>query len=116
MNPNKVNKFTIGKSFVRKVKGTHFDAMNPNTWKLNNGVNHRWSSFYSEQNYDGLIVLCVTPSSVIPCNPMRMKPDVYAIALEQRLIQNLCLCRNDGRLANMSFDSGMKAKNPKAGL
>lgn len=116
-----VEKFTIGKSFVRQRHTAGGGFMNfvdtdPNTWKLANGVNARWQKFYAKEGYDGLIVLCVTPRCIIPANAMNAGPQLYAIALEQRLIQEFCFSQNDRRLGNQSFDTGCKAEEPYAGL
>lgn len=116
-----VETFTIGKSFVRQrhTAGSHlmpFDDMNPCTWKLADGVNSRWKNFYAKDGYDGLFVLCVTPRNTIPVNSMKVGPQLYAIALEQRLIQDFCFLEKDNRLGNTSFDVGSKAEEPFAGL
>lgn len=121
MKPNFcIDEFTVGKSFVRqrrKKKGyVEFDDLDPHTWKLDNGVNGRWKTYYNVLSYDGLVVLCVTPRTVIPANQMHIEPQDYALALEQRLIQNFCLIKKDFRLGNKSFDTGSKARNPYAGL
>lgn len=118
---NAVETFTIGKSFVRQrhTAGSHFmpfDDLNPYTWKLANGVNSRWKNYYAKEEYDGLIVLCVTPRNIIPANSMKVGPQLYAIALEQRLIQEFCFIEKDYRLGNISFDVGSKAEDPFAGL
>lgn len=116
-----VKTFTIGKSFVRQrhTAGSHFmsfEDLNPYTWRLANGVNARWQNYYAKEGYDGLIVLCVTPRNIIPANSMDVGPQLYAIALEQRLIQDFCFLENDDRLGNTSFDAGSKAEEPFAGL
>lgn len=114
MKPNCVEKFTIGKTYVRQRKSMKFNHLNPNTWRLD-GVTSRWSS-YQEKDYDGLFVLCVVPKTVIPPNPMKLNQDEYTVALEQRLIQVFCFSENDHRLGNLSFDTGCRVKNPVAGL
>lgn len=116
-----VETFTIGKSFVRQrhTAGSHFmhfDDLNPCTWRLAHGVNSRWKNYYAKKGYDGLCVLCVTPRNTIPGNSMKVDPQLYAIALEQRLIQDFCFLEKDCRLGNTSFDAGSKAEEPFAGL
>lgn len=116
-----VETFTIGKSFVRQRHTTGsrfmiFNDLNPSTWRLADGVNSRWRHYYAKEGYDGLIVLCVTPRCIIPDNSMNVGPQLYAIALEQRLIQDFCFLEMDKRLGNISFDTGFKAEEPFAGL
>ncbi|VDI28472.1 Hypothetical predicted protein [Mytilus galloprovincialis] len=116
-----IEKFTIGKSFVRQrhTAGNRYMTFvdkDPNTWKLADGVNARWRNTYAREDYDGLVVLCVTPRNIIPDNAMHVGPQLYAIALEQRLIQEYCFSKNDRRLGNVSFDTGSKAEEPYAGL
>lgn len=111
-----IRKFVIGMSHVRQRHNRKFDIMNSYTWKLDSGVNSRWRNFYLPNEYNGLVVLCVTPNYVIPVNSANVGPQDYAVALEQRLIQIFAFILRDARLGNISFCTGKMANHPFAGV
>lgn len=119
----RIIKYTIGKTYARRRRraGRHyikFNPMNAKTWRLDSGANGRWHSFYKSEGYDGLVVLCAARKEEIPRTGIKISPQNYAFALEQRLIHHFVFTESDTRIGNISFASGGHAdeKSVKAGL
>lgn len=122
----RVVEYMIGKTHARqrRTQGRrymNFDPMNPNTWRLANGANARWNSYYrTEKNYNGLVVLCAVTTDEIPQCRNNVNVQNYAFALEQRLLHHFVFVEDDDRLGNTSFSSGGHAgeeqDHVKAGL
>ena len=106
--------FTIGKSHAQERADRIFDPVKFSTWKLDNGVNSRWNTYYKKNGYDGLVVIgCITERML----PKQIKEqgnfnqEDYALALEQNAIHyyqfDICNQAN----GNTSLDVGNKCKS-----
>ena len=105
-----VEKFYIGKTYVRQKTGAQFDHMDSSTWRLDNGINGRWN-VHKDTDYgrDGLVVLTVVTRDAIHPDIQENNPDFheekYALVLERRLILD---CMIDSRLENKTLESGKR--------
>ena len=84
----KVGKFYIGTTSVHGRKNIEFDNMNPLTWRragISNAGAHRDNGY----GRDGLVVLTVVTKVVIPSSAeKKVNQELYALALESRLVQH----------------------------
>ena len=115
-----ISAVTIGKTHARQRTNCLFDPMNPNTWRLDNGINGRWNNYYKEEGYNALVaIVCITKGQV-PFSQMGhtlRDQQQYAISLEQRLIAKLVYDFPYIPVGNESFDPGCSTKSPpKAGI
>ena len=116
----KVEKFYIGKTLTHKRKKMPFDHMASRTWKLSDGISNRFKK-HRDKGYgrDGMVVLTVVTQKTIPPNIHRqktvVKQELYAFALENRLIQHFLIKRDDPRIANESLHSGGNDRNKSIG-
>ena len=115
-------KFTIGKSYARKIKNKDFDASDFDTWKKE-GIKSRWAMTYQKKGYNGLVVLCGITRELLPLVPNKgskrhplQDQQQYALVLEQQLIHHFLFEAQDNRLGNESLDIGKLAQNPYAGV
>ena len=116
----RVQKFVVGKTYVqrRKVRGGGYqdlDQQNYFTWKKK-GIKNRWH-FYSDQSFDGLIVLTCCTRDMLPEDSLanNWNHQHYALALESGLIQHFAFQQPDERLGNKSFDPGNLQSKLSAG-
>ena len=112
-----IESFYIGKTYVEERMNRDFDHMDPDTWKLDGGINGRWKA-HKDGGYgqDGLIVLtAVTRKAIHPCI-RKNKPDLlhedYALVLERRLIEDYL---TDRRLHNKTMKPGRRDYNTSCG-
>ena len=118
----KVQQFYVGKTHTHKKKRLRgkFNRMMSSTWRLSDGVSKRFRK-HRENGYgrDGLVVLTVvTRDTIPPCvvrNKATVKQELYALALESRLIQHFLIEKDDPRIVNKSFDLGGKDGNESIG-
>lgn len=106
----------VGKSHVRKLKKKPFDPKAPNTWRLDDGVNKRYSDHVKKcYGKNGLIVVAVVTNESIPADCKKdgyiTHQEEYALTLEKRLIQNFRkeekdMEDDDKRLANKTTAPG----------
>ena len=117
----KVQQFYVGKTHTHKKKRRErFDRMKFSTWRLSDGVSKRFRKHRSNgYGRDGLVVLTVVTRDAIPSCVVRnkaiVKQELYALALESRLIQHFLIEKDDPRIVNKSFDSGGKDGNKSIG-
>ena len=115
-----VEQFYIGKTHVRRRKRVKFNHMKSFTWRLAGGINDRFRRHRGKgYGVDGLVVLTVLTRAAIPpnvCqNRTKVKQELYAFALENRLIQHFLIKRDDPRIVNTSLDAGGKDSNSSIG-
>lgn len=116
----KVKRFYIGKTLVHKKKRETFHHMRSSTWRLSDGISKRFK-VHREKGYGrhGLVVLAMVSRATLPSNVNRNKSTVrqelYALALESRLIQHYLIEKDDPRIANTSLDAGGKDGNRSIG-
>ena len=114
---SKLEYFYFGKTHVKQRKGSYFDHMNHNTWRLDDGINGRFRE-HSRCGYgrDGLVVLTVVTREAIHPKICSNKPNFhqedYALALENRLIQDFL---SDPRLYNDTLEPGRRVSCPAVG-
>ena len=112
-----VKHFYIGKTHVQRKLKCKFDHMKRSTWKLANGINGRFRSHCQNPDYDidGLVVLTVVTRKAIPPNVRnnrkKVNQELYALALESKLIQHFLIKRDDDRILNKTIDTGGKDSN-----
>ena len=118
----KVKQFYIGKTLTHRRKKVPFDHMASRTWRLSDGISKRFKEHRTcKEGYgrDGLVVLTVVTQKTIPPNIHRkkdvVKQELYAFALENRLIQHFLIKRDDPRIANKSLHSGGNDRNKSIG-
>ena len=112
-----VEKYYIGKTFVtrRRKRGGKgfmtFNHMDPITWKKN-GISSRWAT-HKKEDYgrDGMVVLATVPKAAMPKHVKSVHQELYALALEQRLLHHFLLTEADPRITNNTFRSGNIGKN-----
>ena len=102
-----VEKFYIGKTFIKHRRKTKFDVRSPYTWKKN-GISSRWQE-HKKKDYgkDGLVVLAAVTKKCVPGNTHQQQ---YALCLEQRLLHHFRFHEQDGRLVNSTFATGGETK------
>ena len=103
-----VEKFYIGKTFIKRRRKTKFDVKSPYTWKKN-GISSRWQE-HKKKDYgkDGLVVLAAVTKECVPGNDTHQEQ--YALCLEQRLLHHFRFHEQDGRLENSTFATGGESK------
>lgn len=107
---SEVTKFYIGKSHIRTRRRVVFHPNNSNTWKLDHGINARYSDHVkTPYGENGLLVVAVVTIDSIPAdckdNGYITHQEEYALTLEKRLIQKFKYERGE-RLANKGTDPG----------
>ena len=112
----RLEKFYIGKTYVREKEEVTFHHMNKYTWKLD-GIEARWTAHIREDyGRDGLVVLTVVTQEAIHLdirnNQSWFRQEHYALALEGRLIQNYL---TDSRMKNTSLMPGRTDGNVSIG-
>ncbi len=114
-----INKFYIGKTYVRKIANAkRLDKFNPNTW-IKEGISSRWGDHKTnDYGKDGMIVITVITRTQIPLTE-KAKPvvhqELYTLGLEQRLLHYYKITKGDERLHNDTFTSGNTDKQKSAG-
>ena len=116
----KVEQFYIGKTLTHRKKKVKFNHMRSNTWKLSDGISKRFKKHRGEgYGRDGLVVLTTVTRTAIPStvhqNKDKVKQELYAFALENRLIQHFLIKKDDSRIANKSLHSGGSDGNKSIG-
>ena len=115
----RLEKFYIGKTYVRKKEEVTFNHMNEDTWKFD-GIEARWTAHIRNREVDygrdGLVVLTVVTREAIhpdiQSNQSWFRQEDYALALEGRLIQNYL---TDSRMKNTSLMPGRTDGNVSIG-
>lgn len=116
----KVEQFYIGKTHAHKRRRTTFDPMRSATWRLSDGIGQRFRR-HRDGGYgrDGLVVLTVVTKKAIPPtlrqNRIKVKQELYAFALENRLIQHFLIEDDDPRVVNKTLNSGGSDGNGSIG-
>ena len=116
----KVKQFYIGKTHVHKKKRGKFEHMTHSTWRKSDGISKRFRK-HREGGYgrDGMVVLTLVTRAAIPRkirnNKKTVIQELYALALESRLIQYFLIKRDDKRIFNKSLDTGGKDGNKSIG-
>ena len=116
----KVEQFYIGKTLIRKRKSRKFHRMKSSTWKLSKGISKRFKKHHRKgYGRDGLVVLTVVTSKAVPrsvCqNRQTVTKELYAFALENRLIQHFLIECDDPRIVNSTLNSGKSDGNRSIG-
>ena len=115
-----VEQFYIGKTLTHKRKKTKFNRKDSSTWRLSDGISKRFKR-HRDKGYglDGLVVLSMVTKYTIPPtvirNKARVKQELYAFALENRLIQHFLIEEDDPRIANPTLHSGGSDGNKSIG-
>ena len=115
-----VEKFYIGKTHVHKKKKGKFSRMHSSTWRLSDGISKRFKA-HRDKGYgrDGLVVLTLVTRKTIPStvkkNRAAVSQELYAFALENRLIQHFLIERDDPRIVNPSVETGGRDGNKSIG-
>ena len=116
----KVERFYIGKTLTHRKKKMKFNHMKSDTWKLSDGISKRFKK-HRDEDYgrDGLVVLTTVTRTAVPStvcqNKAKVKQELYAFALENRLIQHFLIESDDPRIANKSLHSGGSDGNKSIG-
>lgn len=115
-----VEKFYIGKTYVDESKKSQkFDHMDRSTWNVK-GISKRFRCHRKRSHgRDGMVVLTVVTREAIPPNihknKERVTPELYALALENRLIQHFLIEDDDQRIANDTINPGATNSNSSIG-
>ena len=114
----RVEQFYIGKTLTHKRKSGKFNRMNSSTWKLSNGISKRFKK-HRDNGYgrDGMVVLTVVTRRAIPrfIRHNKISKELYAFALENRLIQHFLIKCDDPRIVNSTLNSGKSDGNRSIG-
>ncbi len=108
-----IDKFYIGKTYVKKKKKKTFKPLEPSSWKKT-GVIDRWKKHKgTDHGRDGMIVIAViTKEKVAATAKDGDNQELYTLALEQKLLQHYT---GDTRLSNKTFGSGSYGGNKYIG-
>ena len=114
-----MEQFYIGKTLTHRRKRRHFHRMKSSTWKLSKGISKRFKKHHGKgYGRDGLVVLTVVTRKAVPRSVRQNKrivtKELYAFALENRLIQHFLIERDDHRIVNSTLNAG-KSDNKSAG-
>ena len=102
----KVNRFYIGKSYIRERKNQDFVLGDYETWSVA-GIQKRWRQHQQEEyGESGMMVIAAIGQESIPRGVQDVTKEQYALALEQMLIHHYKLFKKDDRIANDTFTSG----------
>ena len=116
----KVEQFYIGKTHTHKRKKKKFKHMDHTTWRKSDGISKRFRAHRKESyGRDGLVVLTMVTRKTIPPtvskNRGTVRQELYAFALENRLIQHFLIECDDVRIKNRSLGTGKSDGNKSVG-
>ena len=94
--------------------------MDHTTWRKSDGISKRFRAHHSKvYGRDGLVVLTMVTRKTIPPTVIKNKgtvrQELYAFALESRLIQHFLIKCDDVRIKNRSLETGGRDGNKSVG-